>query len=342
MQYPRHQWYVAVAREEIGRHLLRRKILGEEIVFYRTEDGAAVALSNWCPHRGFRLSDSRLEGDVIECGYHGIRFGTSGACVKIPAQAAIPSQMRVKSYPVVEKSFWVWIWMGEPERADPNLIPEIGYADDAFAYNIFLFCYPMNGNCQLLADNFLDNTHLSFLHAGVEDNKDQLELVATRPQVEITDTTIQITRTIKNFLPNKNTMFRLKLEKGVPVDRVLTVKYFVPSLVTVNDSYYDTKESTRVLRTRFGQAPITPANERSSYSFVAVSGTFEIEMPAYRDFSAAVMARDKLAIESAQAAYDEGGAGFREINVRQDEMSVRSRRLLTQMVARVDGPAALQ
>ena len=60
----RNYWYVAASLAEIGRTPLSRTILGESIVFFRTEDGAPVALENRCAHRHLPLSMGKLIGDT--------------------------------------------------------------------------------------------------------------------------------------------------------------------------------------------------------------------------------------------------------------------------------------
>src|SRR5688500_9902765 len=63
--FPTNQWYVAAYGTEVGRNFLARTICGEPIVFYRTQEGAAVALADRCVHRRFPLSQSRLDGDDV-------------------------------------------------------------------------------------------------------------------------------------------------------------------------------------------------------------------------------------------------------------------------------------
>ena len=87
----RNYWYVAASGSEIGRKPFRRIILNEPVVFYRTEDGTPVALEDRCPHRRLPLSMGKLvEGDVLQCHYHGLRFDRTGACVRVPGQDMIP------------------------------------------------------------------------------------------------------------------------------------------------------------------------------------------------------------------------------------------------------------
>ena len=51
-----------------------------------------------------------------------MRFGPDGTCTHIPGQKIIPGKARVPVYPTAEKYTFVWIWMGDVEKADPDLI----------------------------------------------------------------------------------------------------------------------------------------------------------------------------------------------------------------------------
>src|SRR5579864_1437757 len=97
----RNQWYIAAFSRDVGREqLLERWILDEPVVFYRTVAGDAVALEGRCAHRHFPLSKSNLQGDNIQCAYHGFTYNSTGACVHIPAQERIPAACRIKAYPL--------------------------------------------------------------------------------------------------------------------------------------------------------------------------------------------------------------------------------------------------
>ena len=109
----RNAWYVGAWGTEVGRQtLMRRTLLNEPVVFFRKEDGTPVALEDKCAHRHAPLSEGRLQGDAIECPYHGLQYDETGACVRIPGQSTIPPGCAVRSYPVVQRWGWVWIWPG--------------------------------------------------------------------------------------------------------------------------------------------------------------------------------------------------------------------------------------
>lgn len=54
--WPKDAWYVAATPDEIDGKPLGRQICGERIVFFRNAEGLAVAVEDFCPHRGAPLS----------------------------------------------------------------------------------------------------------------------------------------------------------------------------------------------------------------------------------------------------------------------------------------------
>jgi len=126
ISFVRNAWYAAAWSEEIGRDLVERWICGVPIVFYRREDGTAVALEGTCPHRQYPLALGRLKGDHIECGYHGITFGCDGACARVPGEQRAPAAMRVRAFPLHERGGLIWLYAGDPGGPIPPRLPNNG------------------------------------------------------------------------------------------------------------------------------------------------------------------------------------------------------------------------
>ena len=161
----RNCWYVGALSTEVGRSLMARRLLGASVLFYRTEAGLPVAMANRCIHRSFPLDKGRLEGDSVRCGYHGMRFDTSGQCVEMPSLARAPVHAKVQSYPVRERGPLVWIWMGDPAKADDALIPDVPWLDSQEWRTVSGFC-PVDTNYVAMHENLLDHTHFPVLHGA--------------------------------------------------------------------------------------------------------------------------------------------------------------------------------
>lgn len=159
----RNAWYAALWCKDLADTPLARTILGEEVVLFRARDGVAAALEDRCCHRAAPLSRGRVVPEGLQCGYHGLKFDGSGACVAIPVQTRIPPGARVRAYPVREKWNVAWIWMGDPAKADEAAIPALPWLDDP-DWKVTPGYLRLEANGQLLVDNLLDFSHVSYLH----------------------------------------------------------------------------------------------------------------------------------------------------------------------------------
>jgi nitrite reductase/ring-hydroxylating ferredoxin subunit len=115
--YPMNCWWVAAFSDEVGQKPVGRWLLDTPVLLYRTAAGEAVALDNRCPHRGAPLSLGTRKGDAIQCGYHGFTFGPDGACTRIPSMKTVVSAVRARRFPIIENAPFVWIYVGDIQRA---------------------------------------------------------------------------------------------------------------------------------------------------------------------------------------------------------------------------------
>jgi phenylpropionate dioxygenase-like ring-hydroxylating dioxygenase large terminal subunit len=172
-QFIRNGWYAAAWSEEITPALTERWICGVPLVFFRDRDGRAVALDGTCPHRQYPLALGRLKDDVIECGYHGVAFGSDGRCVRVPGAEHPQAAMRVRDYPLVERGGLIWIWPGDAERADPAKIVDWWLTDPGWVsvHDTKI----VNARQSLVIDNLMDLTHEASLHATTLGNPAVIE-----------------------------------------------------------------------------------------------------------------------------------------------------------------------
>src|SRR5678810_1428995 len=112
---------------------------------------------------GAKLLNGRREGDDVRCMYHGLKFDPGGKCIQIPGQDNIPKNLGVRAYPVLERQHLIWIWMGDPAKADPSKILEFNYlSDPAWRGKPDYMHY--DANYLLIVDNLSDFAHLAFVH----------------------------------------------------------------------------------------------------------------------------------------------------------------------------------
>lgn len=159
-------WYCAGWNYDVSQGkdaLLARRIAGERLVLYRKPDGGLVAMEDRCCHRQAALSLGQKEGDCLRCMYHGMKYGPDGVCVEVPGQNRIPENARVRTYPVAEKDDWIWVWMGEPERADESLIPfAVGPSHPDWKMRASRM--HIDADYRLEIANLADLSHLAWVH----------------------------------------------------------------------------------------------------------------------------------------------------------------------------------
>jgi len=131
----REYWYPAIEARKVRHRPVYLKMLGDDLVCFRDRAGKVVALSDWCPHRGARLSLGVCEFEgTVTCPYHGYTFDGAGQCVagliERPDSPFI-GKLRARAYPTEERMGIVFVWMGvtAPVPLDEDLPAEFSDAE---------------------------------------------------------------------------------------------------------------------------------------------------------------------------------------------------------------------
>jgi 5,5'-dehydrodivanillate O-demethylase oxygenase subunit len=93
----------------------RLKVMSEDLVVYRGDDGAFGCVTEHCTHRGCSLYYGFLEGSAIRCAYHGWKFERDGTCVEQPFEpegSTYKDRVRQRAYPVQELGGMLFVYMG--------------------------------------------------------------------------------------------------------------------------------------------------------------------------------------------------------------------------------------
>src|SRR5919108_5691516 len=128
----RQYWIPAALSSELPEREgapLRIRLLGENLIAFRTTSGAVGLIQNHCPHRGTSLFYGRNEDEGLRCVYHGWKFDVTGRCVEMPSEPLetdFKHKVRATAYPCVERGGLVWAYLGPSElRPEP---PEMEWA----------------------------------------------------------------------------------------------------------------------------------------------------------------------------------------------------------------------
>jgi phenylpropionate dioxygenase-like ring-hydroxylating dioxygenase large terminal subunit len=331
--FARDQWYVAAWSAEVGRDLLARTLLGEPLALYRTEAGEPVALADRCVHRRFPLSESRLDGDTVVCGYHGFTYDTAGTCVFVPGQKRIPRTARVTSYPVAEVDSFVWVWIGDPELADTAAIPRAPHLT-AEGWTTVSGMEPIDADYSLLVDNLLDLSHETYLHGGYIGTPE----VAETPITTEVDEKAGVVRVSRHMADAQCPPFYAR-STGIEgrIQRLQDIEYFAPCLYLLHSRISPAGQDSPVFLTEITYA-ITPSAPGTVYDFWAVSRNFAVgdaEVTDFlRDFNHTVVMQDVNALNLLQRCLDQEADGYQELSVNIDTGGLAARRILAELAAR--------
>jgi vanillate O-demethylase monooxygenase subunit len=335
MPFLKNAWYAAAWDDEVlAGVLFHRRILGEQILLARDENNVAYALRDRCPHRFAPLHLGAHCGNAVQCGYHGLTFSFDGRCVQNPqGDGKIPPKAVVQVYPLVAQQTLLWIWMGDPARADPRLIPQFrGLDPKRFAINKGYMHRPVN--YEYMTDNIMDLGHIEFLHKGLLGSE---AVRRAKAEMRQDGTTVYSSRLTNNeILPAP--LDALFETAGKPVDRWLDVRWDAPALMQLVVGVTPTGSPERVGRETPGVHLMTPETEFTTHYFWSNARDFrrdDAELHAQLDAGLrfAFEHQDKPMIVAQREAMED--AEFWSMNpivLEGDAGAVRARRILRRLI----------
>jgi vanillate O-demethylase monooxygenase subunit len=340
--WPFNAWYAAAWDHEVKRSLLARTICGEQLVLYRQPDGRAVALQDACWHRLLPLSKGHLQDDgSLVCGYHGLVYDARGRCTHMPSQDTINPSACVRSYPVIEKHRFLWIWMGDPALADPAKVPDLHWNQDpAWAGDGELIA--VNCDYRLVVDNLMDLTHETFVHGSSIGNR----AVAEAPfEVTHGERFATVTRWMRDIEPPP--FWSKQLGKPGRVDRWQIIRFEAPCTVTIDVGVAPTgtgaPEGDRSQGVNgFVLNTITPSTTNTCLYFWAFARNYRLGEQSLttelRQGVSGIFREDEIILEAQQKAIEANpGKLFYNLNI--DAGSMWARRQLDRMIAAERGLA---
>jgi phthalate 4,5-dioxygenase len=165
----RRYWQPVALSEELPKtDPLKVRILGEELVLFRDDDGRPGLLGLHCSHRGTDLSYGRVEHGGLRCLYHGWLYDISGKVLEQPGEpggGAHRDEIRHTAYLCQERGGVIFAYMG-PGGAP--LLPDYEFLsvpeEQRTVTKILYHCNYLQGN-----EGNIDPVHLSFLHQYLDE-----------------------------------------------------------------------------------------------------------------------------------------------------------------------------
>src|SRR5579875_1629473 len=165
-------WFQVAWSDEIGiGDVHRMTYFGREMVAWRAQSGLLTVMDAYCEHLGAHLGyGGRVEGEVLQCPFHGWQWSADGRNVCIPYQDRPNRGRRIRTYPVAERNASVYIWH-DLDRREPYFdAPDVfaafedgGSVDDYYPqqrlYRTSLEMHP-----QYVLENGVDFAHFKYVH----------------------------------------------------------------------------------------------------------------------------------------------------------------------------------
>ena len=191
------------------------KLLGEELVLFRDDQGRPGLLGVHCSHRGTDLSYGRVEDGGLRCLYHGWLYDIQGRVLEQPGEpggGANRDSIRHLAYPCCEAGGVIFAYMGQGE---PPLLPNYEFLtvpeENRIVTKIFYRCNYLQGN-----EGNIDPVHLSFLHQYLK------EAEINRPRI------VPGSATTDNALLGKDPVPMIEVEVTDYGLRIYTVREAAP------------------------------------------------------------------------------------------------------------------
>ncbi|QCI92518.1 aromatic ring-hydroxylating dioxygenase subunit alpha [Novosphingobium sp. EMRT-2] len=164
--YLRNCWYVAAWASDLDVAPMARVFLEEPVALFRDQAGKAHAIGGRCPHRFAPLGNGTVVDGALMCPYHGLRFDGEGHCVHNPHPGGQLPDARLPVYPLEERHGLLWIWMGDPAKADATRIPDFAWLTEP-RWEAVRGATVAEGHYELYSDNILDLSHANFVHPAL-------------------------------------------------------------------------------------------------------------------------------------------------------------------------------
>jgi vanillate O-demethylase monooxygenase subunit len=312
----------AWAEEVADGGFLARTLLDKKWLIMRLSDGGYSMLADRCPHRFAPLSMGERKGDVIHCGYHGLGFDKSGACVHNPFGGAAPDA-KVATMPIVEKDGALWFWPGDPTQADTTRIADFSFCTGPAHLRAQ---FTLQANYEYVTDNLMDLSHAEFIHKGSFGTNGTL--LDHGKQVIKTDDDGGLWNNWDITEAQPPEWAKPMLAPGKRISQQLHMRWHAPASMALYITLSNAETGAAIVPPMANPHIITPETPSSSHYFYTRDHGDEAEAL----FRKAFLEEDEPMIEAVHAAFgDQDFWEARPVVLQTDAAAIRARRRLMQL-----------
>ena len=156
-------WFVfGLSDELLPGKLLARTFMGQEVTVFRTQSGQAYAVDSYCPHLGAHFGyGATVEGEVLQCPFHGFQFNREGTCVRTGYGTAIPPKAELRTWSLREADGFLLIYHHIDHEAPTWEVPSVGAEGWT---QLISRSFTLNDHPQETTENSVDVGHFAFVH----------------------------------------------------------------------------------------------------------------------------------------------------------------------------------
>ena len=167
-EYLRRYWHPVALTSEVSETPKSIRILGEDLVIFKTTKGNIGLVHKACPHRRASMVYGKTEERGIRCCYHGWLFSPDGKILETPGEdpnsisaEKLRETFKLGAYPIIEFNGLVFSYLGPMDK-----IPEFPHYDSFEIPGNISSPYRIDYNCNWIQvlDAIMDPLHTSFLH----------------------------------------------------------------------------------------------------------------------------------------------------------------------------------
>lgn len=337
MTWLKNAWYVAGFVNELDDGMVvARKFLNTAVVMMRHSDGRIAALEDMCPHRLMPLSAGRRVGDELECGYHGMRFSVTGSCTLAPGQTHVPAQACVRNFPLVQRHGLLWIWLGDANKADSDLIPDIRWNDHP-DWTPSRGYHHIEANFQLSVDNLMDLGHESWVHLRTIGQGDEEAIPNYAAKVTVEgEGIVRAHREMPNI--EAPPFFAMVLDHHGRINRWQTAISLAPSICMTDFGVYPVGTSPDDAYRSHVLHLLTPETDSSTHYFWSVARNKRLDDEALTRSVCQAIAQtfdeDAVVLKIQQEQVTKHGGAVPRVALKVDEAPIRTRRQLAALIKR--------
>ena len=167
-QLLRRYWHPIAAAVELTEEKPKKRVrvLGEDLLLYRNQNGGYGLVRERCSHRGASLYYGFVEADGIRCSYHGWKYDACGRCVEQPfenPESGFREKIRHTAYPVEKLAGLLFAYLGPSEKKP--LLPKWDLLVRRDGVKQIDVCEVLRCNWLQAMENSVDPTHTYYLHS---------------------------------------------------------------------------------------------------------------------------------------------------------------------------------